>query len=413
MVEGKNGEAMPVKASERYMILDILRGFALIGIALANFPEFSLYTFLHDDVAEAMPTAVADRVAHYFVSVFVEGKFYTIFSLLFGIGFSIIISNAMRRGANGLAIFYRRMVWLAVIGFLHLMLVWSGDILLLYALLGMLLPLFRNLSNRKLLAWAVAMLLLPVVVDTAAQLAGVYLSAPVVELQQHYCAKYGINDANFAYWLRDAADYRGVHEFLVQGALVRVQEFVDGNRYFKVFGLFLIGFCIGRNRLYARIGDYRPQLHKIALWGIVAGLPLSAVYAWSAVNGHPWGNACHSVLYLVSVYPVGFAYIAMLCLAYLQVSDGWAYRLLAAPGRMALTCYIGQSLIGMFLFYGIGLGFGTGVGLAYVLAIAAAVFAVEAVVCHLWLCCFRFGPLEWVWRMLTYGKVFSLLNPNR
>lgn len=403
-----NSMAMPVGASERFAILDILRGFALMGIALANFPEFSLYTFLHDDAASSMPTAAIDGVAKYILYIFVDGKFYTIFSLLFGIGFSIIITNAMRRGANGLSIFYRRMVSLAIIGFLHLMFLWSGDILMLYALMGMLLPLFGKSSNRTLLLWALAMLLLPVVVDTVTQLAGIYLSAPVIELQQYYCAKYGINDGNFAYWLRDATDYRGVYEFLVQGALVRVQEFVDGNRYFKVFGLFLIGYCIGRNRLYARLEEFRPWLNKISAIGLIAGLPLSCVYAWSAVNGHPLGNAWHSVLYLASVYPVGFAYVATMCLIYLRIKDCSLFRLLAAPGRMALTCYIGQSVAGMLLFYGIGFGLGADIGLVYVLAIALVVYAIEAILCRLWLCRFRFGPLEWLWRMVTYGRVFSL-----
>lgn len=402
--------ATPVKASERFMILDILRGFALLGIAIANFPEFSLYTFLHDDAAAAMPTAAADRVARFVQYMLIDGKFYTIFSLLFGIGFSIIISNAVRKGANGLGIFFRRMVLLAIIGFLHLMLLWSGDILMLYALLGMLLPLFRNTTNRTLLTWAVVMLLLPVAIDTATQLAGIYLSAPVVELQQHYCAKYGITDANFAYWLRDVTDYRGVYEFLVQGALVRVQEFIDGNRYFKVFGLFLLGFCIGRNRLYARLEEFQPRLRKIALWGLLAGLPLSALYAWSATSSHPLGNALHSVLYLISVYPTSIAYVALMCLIYLHTRDCQLFRLLAAPGRMALTCYIGQSAIGMLLFYGIGLGLGADMGLVYVLAIAAAAYAAEAVVCRLWLHWCNFGPLEWVWRMLTYGKAFPLFK---
>ena len=258
MENNGTGSAMPVKASERYMILDILRGFALMGIAVANFPEFALYTFLPGEAVAAMPTAKADCVARWVQYMLIDGKFYTIFSLLFGIGFSIIISNAMCRGADGLKIFYRRMAILAAIGLLHLMLLWSGDILLLYALMGMLLPLFRNATDRIILSWAVAMLLLPVAVDTAAQLAGIYLSAPVVEMQQHCCSLYGITDANFAYWLRDAADYHAVHQFLVQGALVRVQEFIDGNRYFKVLGLFLIGYCIGRHRLSAAFGCRMP-----------------------------------------------------------------------------------------------------------------------------------------------------------
>ena len=144
--KGHGGAAMPVRQKERFAILDILRGLALVGIAVANFPEFALYTFLKPEAAAAMPTASVDSVVRFLQYVFVDGKFYTIFSLLFGIGFSIIMANAERRGASGFRIFYRRMAVLLAIGFLHLMFIWSGDILMLYALMGMLLPLFRRAS---------------------------------------------------------------------------------------------------------------------------------------------------------------------------------------------------------------------------------------------------------------------------
>lgn len=408
--EGHGGMAMPVRKKERFAILDILRGFALVGIAVANFPEFALFTFLKRDAVAAMPTAGADRWVRFLQYVFVDGKFYTIFSLLFGIGFSIIISNAMRRGASGFRIFYRRMAILLGFGFVHLMFIWSGDILMLYALMGMLLPLFRNCSDRTLLSWAAVLLFVPVIIDFACEFAGVSLSAGVVRLQQHYCAKYGITDDNFAYWLRDADSYGGVFQFLVQGALVRVQEFVDGNRYFKVMGLFLIGFCIGRRRMYAHTVMRRRMLRRVALAGCFAGLPLSVVYAWSAVNGHPWGNAAHSLLYFVSVYIVGFAYVAAICLVYNRHPRARVFSLFSAPGRMALTNYIGQSVWGMAIYYGIGLGLGASMGLSLVMPVAVGVWLVEALFSLLWLRLFNFGPLEWIWRMLTYGRRFPLLQ---
>lgn len=408
--EGHGGMAMPVRKKERFAILDILRGFALVGIAVANFPEFALFTFLKPDAVAAMPTAGADRWVRFLQYVFVDGKFYTIFSLLFGIGFSIIISNAMRRGASGFRIFYRRMAILLGFGFVHLMFIWSGDILMLYALMGMLMPLFRNCSDRTLLSWAAVLLFVPVIIDFACEFAGVSLSAGVVRLQQHYCAKYGITDDNFAYWLRDADSYGGVFQFLVQGALVRVQEFVDGNRYFKVMGLFLIGFCIGRRRMYAHTVMRRRMLRRVALTGCCAGLPLSVVYAWSAVNGHPWGNAAHSLLYFVSVYIVGFAYVAAICLVYNRHPRARVFSLFSAPGRMALTNYIGQSVWGMAIYYGIGLGLGASMGLSLVVPVAVGVWLVEALSSLLWLRFFNFGPLEWIWRMLTYGRRFPLLQ---
>ena len=185
----------PVRSSERYVILDALRGFALLGICMANFPEFSLFTFLKPEAAAALPTAAIDRFVRYLTYVFVDGKFYTLFSLLFGIGFSLIITHAMQKGADGFRIFYRRMTVLAVIGFLHLMFIWSGDILMFYALLGLLLPCFRHVSDRGLLTWAAVLLIVPVFIDLACEVAEFYPARRVVELQAYYCTKYGITEA--------------------------------------------------------------------------------------------------------------------------------------------------------------------------------------------------------------------------
>lgn len=400
--------AAPVRSSERYIILDALRGFALLGIALANFPEFSLYTFLSAEATESLPAYEIDSIVRFLQYLFVDGKFYTIFSLLFGIGFSIILSNAEKKGADGFRIFYRRMGILTVIGFLHLMFIWSGDILMLYALLGLLLPLFRRMSDKGLLTWAAILLVLPVLIDFVQEAAHFSLSATVVRWQQYWCAEYGITDENFAYWLRDADSYEGVFQFLIQGALVRAQEFIDGNRYFKVLGLFLIGFYIGRKKLYAHLEDNRPLLRCIFRYGVLVGLPLSLFYAWSGVHHHPWGLTVHSLLYLVSVFPLGFAYVAGMCLLYLRWPKGRIFTCLAAPGRMALTNYIGQSVIGMLLFYGIGLGWGASIGLTQTEGIVLIVYLCQMGFSRVWLFVFRFGPLEWLWRMLTYGRYFPL-----
>lgn len=398
----------PVRAKQRYVILDAVRGFALIGIGLANYPEFSLYTFKSAEEAVAMSSATADQITHFLQLLFIDGKFYTIFSLLFGIGFSIIISNTARKGADGFRIFYRRMFVLMLIGFLHLMFIWSGDILMLYALMGMLLPLFRNVSDWKLLASAAFFLFLPIIVDTVTERIGVSLSAPVVEAQWRQCSKYGITHENFGVWLRDAESYREVFQFLVQGSLERMQEFIDGNRYFKVFGLFLTGFYIGRKRIYANLQAYQDILRKIVYAGLFLGLPMSLIYAMHATDGYPLGKGIHAVYYFVSVYPTGLMYIALMCLFYLQWKHLKIWNLLAAMGRMALTNYIFQSVIGMFLFYGIGFGLGAGMGLLQTELTALGVFIFQTVFSHIWLKYFQFGPLEWIWRMLTYGKYMKM-----
>lgn len=400
----QNNNIFPLSTSQRHIFLDALRGFALLGVCLANYPEFSLYTFQPDSVIEAMPTAGIDRMVKFLQYLFIDGKFYTLFSLLFGIGFSIIISHAAERGANGFRIFYRRMIILALIGCTHLMMIWSGDILLLYAVLGMILPLFRNMSDKKILIIAGSLLLLPILVDGIAEFTGIFFAKYPYDKWWHYAGIYGITEENFGTWLSDADSYREVHQFLIQGAWERMYEFIDGNRYFKVMGLFMIGFVAGRHKIYANLKSHKTLLNKVALWGCIIGLPLSVFYAVSGVNGHPMGNTIHTVLYTVSVYPLGFAYAALLGLFCIRHKDLAVWRWFAAPGRMALTNYIGQSIIGMFLFYGIGFGFGATVGLAETELVALIVFLCQILFSIIWLRLFRFGPLEWIWRMLTYGK---------
>ena len=159
--------------------------------------------------------------------------------------------------------------------------------------------------------------------------------------------------------------------------------------------------------------DYRKLIRKVFVVSALIGIPVSLLYAWSCISSHQFGEVVHSVLYTFSVYPLATAYITGLSLLYLKHGNLSMWTWLAYPGRMALTCYISQSLFGIFIFYGIGLGFGTSVNLFLVTFIALTVFVVEMLLSRLWFRYFRFGPIEWVWRMLTYAKRFPIMLEKR
>lgn len=392
----------PTEIRERHLILDVLRGLALAGIALANFPEFGLWTFLSGEEQSMMPTAAVDRVTRFLQYLWIDGKFYTIFSILFGIGFSLILAR------HGRKLFVRRVLLLVGIGFLHLMFIWSGDILLLYAIGGLLLTLFVGCSDKTLLTIAAALILIPVGLDALTEFGGINFAAPFYEAWWKSAEAHGINEENFATWLRDADDYGQMFAFLIQGAYERMWEFVSGHRLPKVLGLFLMGYLIGKHRLYARLQEL--PLKRILTLSFLVGFPTSLCYAWSATHDHPWGLTIHSLLYAVSVIPLACAYMTAICLLYLKNVNARIFRWIAAPGRMALTNYISQSLIGIALFYGIGLGLGTSFGLIHIELTALTVFIVQIGGSSLWLRYYRFGPLEWLWRMLTYGRYFPLRN---
>ena len=392
----------PTTERQRHVILDALRGLALMGIALANFPEFALWTFLSSEQQAAMPTACIDEIVRFLLYLVVDGKFYSIFSILFGIGFSLIMER------HGLRLFVRRMLILVIIGFLHLMFIWSGDILLLYAVGGLLLTLMIGLSDKSLLLLALSLILIPVGLDALIEFGGFNFPEPFYQAWWNKAEALGINEANFASWLRDANSYGQMFAFLIQGAYERLWEFVEGHRLPKVVGLFILGYLASKHRLYTRLQDL--PLRKALYWNVSIGLPTSLLYAWSATSGHPWGLTVHSLLYGVSVIPLAIVFIIGICLLYLQSPKSVVFRWLAAPGRMALSCYISHSLIGVLLFYGLGFGLGTSLGLVYIELIALVVFLIQIIVCRIWLNYFRFGPLEWLWRMLTYGRYFPIIK---
>lgn len=400
----------PVSINDRAEILDIIRGVALAGICIANYPMFSLYIFQPHADWEAMPTYPVDRVMPLFHFIFIDGKFYSIFSLLFGIGFSIQMT---RMETSGYRVFYRRIFILALLGLTHSILLWDGDILLLYALMGMLLPLFRNVSNRNLLVGWGLLIFSPLLIDLVKVLTGGAFApaAPLREAALKTEAGYGITPENVYRWPAEHSAYSKILQYNHTGFFWRWFFLVESNRLVKVLGMFLLGLYVGRNRMYQNLPDYVPLLKKIRRWGFVIGLPASIGFTIFELDEvavpDPFG-LLDAFFYAISVVPLSLAYTSTLCLWYLAPKHKKWMQRFAAPGRTALSNYLLQSLFGVFIFYGIGLGLGAKTGLVVSQALAIVVFLVLMLASHLWLRYFQYGPFEWLWRQLTYGKILSL-----
>ena len=309
-------------------------------------------------------------------------------------------------------IFYRRMTVLIFIGLFHLIFLWAGDILILYAIVGLFLPLFRNVSDKKLIFFSVLLLLFPIIIDVCVALFDWNLSAPVIRATQYFHNKADITEENFPVWLVEGKSYMDVLKFNLAGAFIRMQEFIDGNRVFKVLGLFLFGLYIGRKKIYANLSDNKKLLKQVMRYGLIIGLPASVLYAWESTSGHPLGLVGHSIIYAISVVPLSLAYTSGICLWYQKNKERKLFNALATPGRMALTNYIMQSVLGIIIFYGIGFELGAKTGLVYVELIAAGVFLFQVFYSYFWLQYFQYGLLEWCWRMLTYGKRLKLLKQS-
>lgn len=397
-------QAGPVK--KRLKVLDALRGFALLGVCLANYKELTLYAFYDVEHTTNVEVSMMDQATNFLMYLLVDGKFYTIFSVLFGIGFSIIIGNAMERGANGMRIFYRRMLILLCIGFAHLMLLWSGDILMLYAAMGMILPLFWRCSPKTILRWAGFFLFLPVVTSSVVYVLDLHPCAWFFRQMDYWQTRFGISD--WGTWLHESQSYSNLLKFLVMGAFERMTEFISSDRYFKVLGLFLIGLWIGKKKIFDDIEHHDRFLKRVMKYGFAIGIPFAVVHAYDAVNGYQLAPPFHTVIEMLNIYPLGWASMAAFALYGKRIFTPFSY-----PGKMALTCYISQSALAIVLFYGVGFGWGMQLTMPEVVCSAIGVYLLEIICSFLWFKYFAYGPLEWIWRMLTYCKRLPIFNRDK
>jgi len=394
----------PIQAAERHESVDLLRGLALLGILVINIQLFST-----PYAASMNPTALGDRgrvdywiwVASYLLF---ESKYMTIFSLLFGAGVLIMTTRVAERGGRAAALHYRRMFWLLAFGLLHAYMIWDGDILVLYAVCGALVYPLRHLPPLTLLVLGVLALS---VSSLLMIVAGLNMdNAPPQALEEVY----GFFAPGPTSLQDETAAYQG-------GWLTQMPLRVERSWEFHAFdlwswgiwragGLMLIGIALLKWRVVT--GERRVSFYtKLAVFGFVVGLAVVALGVvemrarnWDAIYSYFLGaqfNYWGSVL-------VALGWIGLFLLVWKSGALRGLVSRLVAVGRTAFSCYILTSLICTFVFYGHGLGlFGT-VGRPGQLLVTLVVWGALLIAAPLWLSRYRFGPLEWIWRTLTYRE---------
>ncbi len=408
-------KSSPVNIAERATILDILRGFALLGVFMDNIVGFSGWGFQTEATRESLSTWPADGVLGLIELAFFHGKFYSIFSLLFGIGFSIILIRNEKKGINPLRIFYRRLFILALIGFAHCLLVWEGDILLLYALIGCCLPLFRKCSDKTLLIWAIILILSPILIDIFKVVFHFKTGAFLDEMAMQVDKKVGIPaDDNWRQYLyRPGSGWEEWRDWQASGIYYRYAYIIESNRIPKVLGLFLLGFWAGRKMIFAHLENYRPLFRKVRNWGLIIGIPMSIGMALLEIDQKDVPDAAglfDTITYAFGVVPLSLAYVSWICLHWIKTKHQSRWKYLAPVGRMALTNYLVQTTVGIIIFYGVGFGLGGHIGPSLFMPIALAVYAIQILYSNIWFKYFNYGPFEWIWRQLTYGKRLPLIK---
>jgi uncharacterized protein len=396
------GTLEPVAPASRIVEVDMLRGFALFGVLLVN-----MYGFGADSIAWNLPI---DQLAFAIMRVFFESKFWTLFSMLFGFGFAVQLQRAQARGSRITPTFLRRLAVLFAIGAAHALL-FDGDILMLYAELGLGLLVVHRLPTRWLLFLALGLLLV----------------FPLVRLAAAPDRPVGLEETLSIDEARAQLEWMQQTEVYASGSFAEVladnssaipadplEDIDTPESGLAVFAMFLIGFSVGRSGVLRDIPGHAAPIARVRAWGLGFGLAamaaervLAATAGYAVLGTQQAGPGLQftgDLLFAFGVTALALGYAATLLLAAQTPRGKAALTPLAAVGRLALTVYLTQTLIFTTLFYGYGFGQVFRLGPAAVTAWAVVIFALQVVACQWWLRYFRFGPFEWLWRSLTYLK---------
>jgi uncharacterized protein len=401
---------VPIAARERILTLDVLRGIALLFVLVSNAWEwFSGFHLIPSATREQLLVG-ADQAVEFAMALLVKGKAMSIFSFLFGLGFGVQMLRAEDRGVAIAPIYRRRLLVLFGIGVLHATLLWYGDILHAYALLGFLLLAFHQRGDRTLLVCAALLVLLaPSIMFNWSLLTGTS--------QHPAAAQQGFETVSAA--ILAAFQSGGYAQIVRANVSFLWAGYVEYTRFvlswdLPIFGFFLLGFWAARRRLFEQVGAHRALFR----WGAFLALPLGfALFALMGVMTKGMTPETAPVWVVLTVHALFTSSLGLSALGYiaattLLLEKARVRKLLSAfapAGRMALTNYLAQTVICLGIFYGGGL---VGhIGPAPTVAIAFLIFPAQMLYSRWWLARYRFGPMEWLWRSVTYGQMQPMRHP--
>ena len=395
----------PTDPRTRIESVDMVRGFALIGMLLVNMYNFGAYSVEWN--------GILDRISFTVMHSVFETKSWRLFSLLFGFGFVLQMLKMETQAAGSKRIYLRRLVILLFIGMAHT-LFYHGDILTQYAALGIVLLAFRNLESRILLVLVILLLaVFPV-------------GNAIISIDQGM-SELSTQAEPTLIELREGNPYLGTVSDVIKENATAMLRKIWRNPFgpessFAVFAMFLLGLYVGQRRILHEIPQYLSLIRKVFYWGMGVGITSAAVerllgyyfgYAVFRENTAPTGiRFLGDVLFAYGSTALALGYAAGIVL--LAHNRKWTsvLRPLENLGKMALTVYLLSTLMFTTLFYGYGFGQLNLIGPTGVTAYAILFFSVQLVFCAWWLQRFRFGPVEWIWRSLTYWKTQPMRNSD-
>lgn len=377
-------------AASRITSVDALRGFSLLGILVVNI-AYLASGYRMAGLAEPAFDSPFDWVVRWTVTMFLENKFYLLFSFLFGYSFTLQLDSAVRQGKAFVPMFLRRLAGLLLLGLAHAILLFPGDILTTYAFVGLALLILRKIKPKTAVMLAIgltSLLALGFVLLAVLSMLGLETAGTV----SHGAAEAIKSDAAM-----DGSALQIIAEHLRKLSLiVLLRVFFQGP---AVLAACLIGLAIGKLGVLRDLGSHTAALRRLQWVGFTVGIAGAFFYTQSA-----WNGAFHKffgqAVDLVTAPLLAAAYAAtfLRLLPYMPRVGA----MLAAPGRMALSNYLGQSLICSLIFTGYGLALVDQVSPPLLVVIAVGIFGVQVAYSHFWLREHRYGPVEWLLRFLTY-----------
>jgi uncharacterized protein len=421
-------EPCPAAGAERLTSVDTLRGFAVLGILAMNVYSYSMPHMAYENPTVMGGFAGIDRLVWWITYLFFSFKMMPIFSMLFGAGLMLMTERYMPRGISFRRFWYRRILWLMLFGAMHGYLLWTGDILFLYSFCGLFLYLFRKKTVKKLILAASIFYVIGFLPNIAGGLYFGYVRDNFLpEIERKIEAGEDLTAEETAHktqWDETIKHFNPPQEVVDKDVEAMRGSYIDAVRhrapmyfavtsYLLVFGAFwpamglmLFGMAMMKSGVFAASRSKRFYL-ILAVIGYGAGLPLAYLSASSAIaNDFSFVESMliRGPLNQLAGPMVALGHIGLVMLACVSGIFAGLRKRLAAAGRMAFSNYISQTLICTTIFYGYGLGMYGSVNRATLMLLVLAIWIVQLIVSPLWLGAFRFGPLEWLWRTLTYMK---------
>ncbi|MCM3762177.1 DUF418 domain-containing protein [Alkalihalobacillus oceani] len=382
----------PLPEKNRILSLDMMRGLALLGILLANSMHFQFGLFLIPDLHNYYPFGTLDRAAEMFIILFAQASFYTLFSFLFGYGMAMLKERLEQQELRFGVVYWRRMLILLGVGYVHGVFIWDGDILFVYALTSFVLFFFLKWKEKTLFIWSIILLLL-----MASSIATPEDDSTLLLNQQ--LSLYSEEEKE----VLSAGSYPEVVSFRLNadplGMGIVGDILMDLSAMVSVLGMFLLGSFVARKKWLEDPAPYRPLIKRVWWTTLLVGFPCKLAFVLH-------DSYQYEMLHTTVGGPlVAMFYASSIALIASGEKGRQALMPLAYVGRLSLTNYLAQSIVFTTLFYGYGAGLFAEIGFFFGMVAAFAFFALQILVSKWWLRRFYIGPFEWLWRMGTYLTV--------